>query len=125
MAPCGVLIDCKTMVSIEKMILLARSFQEAEEMPHFEKTSFRVRKKIFATLDIKTRQVVLKFSEVDQSVFSSIDNKMIYPVKGGWGRKGWTVVELDRVTEEILTDAVTTSYCQVAPKKLAELYKKQ
>jgi hypothetical protein len=32
---------------------LALSFPEATEAPHFEKTSFRVKNKIFATLDLK------------------------------------------------------------------------
>ena len=39
------------MVSIDTFRKLALSFDEAVEQPHFEKPSFRVNKKIFATLD--------------------------------------------------------------------------
>lgn len=58
------------MVTIETFRKLALSFPEAVEQPHFHKTSFRVKKKIFATMDEKEKRVVLKFSLVDQSVFS-------------------------------------------------------
>ena len=92
----------------------------AVEQPHFEKTSFRVRKKIFATLDTKKKTLVVKLSAADQSAFSAFDGEVVYPVPGAWGRQGWTIVELDKVEKEMFEDALTTSYCQVAPKKLAE-----
>jgi hypothetical protein len=41
------------MVDIATFRQLARSFPETSEQPHFEKPSFRVGKKIFATLDLK------------------------------------------------------------------------
>lgn len=100
------------------------SFEEAEEAPHFEKTSFRVKKKIFATLDEKEHLVCLKFNEIDQSVFCSFDKTVIYPVPNKWGKQGWTLVELKKVKKETLLDALTTSYCSVAPKKLAEKHQK-
>lgn len=111
------------MIQIEEVRKIALAFEEATESPHFERTSFRVRKKIFATLDNEKKQVVLKFSLVDQSVFSGFDSEAIYPVPGGWGTKGWTIVELDRVGKDIFQDALVTSYCEVAPKKLAEKYR--
>ncbi|HIA11313.1 MAG TPA: MmcQ/YjbR family DNA-binding protein, partial [Flavobacteriales bacterium] len=38
----------------------ALEFEDTTEEPHFEKTSFRVKNKIFATLDESKHQVVLK-----------------------------------------------------------------
>jgi len=111
------------MVSISAAREIALSFDEAMEQPHFEKTSFRVRKKIFATLDFKLHQMVFKFSEVDQSVFCEYDPSVIYPVAGAWGKKGWTFVELKKVPKKLFLDAITTSYCQVAPKTLATKYR--
>lgn len=108
------------MVSVDHFIKLALSFESVEQLPHFEKTSFRVNKKIFATLDEKTKTVVLKFSEVEQSVFSAFDKTIIYPANGAWGKQGWTIVELSKVKKEVLKDALTTSYRNVAPKKLSE-----
>lgn len=112
------------MISVENFRRIALEFDEAEEQPHFEKTSFRINKKIFATLDLKDKRVVLKLSEIDQSVFCAFDNTIIYPVNGAWGKQGWTVVELAKVKKEVLKDALTTSYCNVAPKRLSEKCKK-
>ncbi len=70
------------MVSVDKFRKLALSFDEAVEQAHFEKPSFRVNKKIFATLDQKNETVILKLSEMDQSVFCSFDKSVIYPVRG-------------------------------------------
>ncbi len=99
---------------------IALSFPETTEEPHFENTSFRVKKKIFATYDHSHNRACLKFSEIDQSVFSCIDKNIIYPVPNKWGKQGWTFVQLENLEKEILVDALTTAYCTVAPKKLAE-----
>jgi len=111
------------MINIDTFRKLALAFDHVVEQPHFEKTSFRVKKKIFATLDIEKRLAVVKLSEVDQSVFAEYDPDVIYPVKGGWGKKGWTMVELSKVPQEMFIDILTTSYCQVAPKKLGDKYR--
>src|SRR5258705_10120361 len=87
-------IQKKVMVTIETFRQLALSFPGAIELPHFEKTSFRVNKKIFATLDIKNTRACLILSETDQSVFSAYDKSVIYPVPNKWGTKGATFVEL-------------------------------
>ena len=111
------------MVSIATFRQLALSFPETAEQPHFDRKSFRVKKKIFATLHQKEKRVVLKFSLPDQSVFCSFDKKIIYPVPGGWGRQGWTIVELTKVRKIMFKDALTMAYCAVAPKKLADQYR--
>ena len=53
------------MVSIESFRQMALSFPGTVELPHFEKTSFRVKKKIFATLSAKTSIACVLLSEVD------------------------------------------------------------
>jgi Protein of unknown function (DUF419). len=111
------------MITLAQVRKLALSFDESEEQPHFEKTSFRVKKKIFATIDSKNKKVVLKLSEVDQSVFADYDRAAIYPVPNAWGKQGWTVVELTKVNKDLFKDALTTSYCNVAPKGLAKKYR--
>ena len=112
----------KPMVSIETFKALALAFDEAVEQPHFEKISFRVNKKIFATLDIKNSRVVIKLTAIDQSVFCSFNKSIIYPVLGTWGKHGWTTIELTKVGKNMLKDALATSYCSVAPPRLAEKY---
>lgn len=108
------------MVSIDIFRKLALSFPEATEEPHFEKTSFRVKKKIFATYDDKNNRACIKLSEINQDVFSSADKTIIYPVPNKWGKQGWTLIELKEVHKDLFIDALTTAYCEVAPKKLAD-----
>ena len=107
------------MVTFETFRTLALSFPEATEEPHFEKTSFRVKKKIFATYDSKNKRACLKLSEIDQDVFTLADSTVIYPVDNKWGKQGWTIIEMNKVRKELFIDALTTAYCNVAPKKLA------
>lgn len=56
------------MITVAAFQKIAIAFPEVEVAPHFEKISFRVRKKIFATLDAANKRVCMKLSEVDQSV---------------------------------------------------------
>ncbi len=109
------------MVSFEVFRKLALSFPEATEEPHFEKTSFRVKKKIFATYDGVRNRVCIKLSEIDQHVFSAPDKRVIYPVDNKWGKQGWTLIELSKVRKALFVDALTTAYREVAPQKLADL----
>ncbi len=85
------------MVSIETVRKLALAFPETDEHPHFERKAFRVKKKIFATLLEKDKTVNLKLTLEDQSVFSAFDKEVIYPVAGGWGRMGYTTVNLKKI----------------------------
>ncbi|WP_343696647.1 MmcQ/YjbR family DNA-binding protein [Flavobacterium sp.] len=105
------------MVSFENFRKLSLSFPNAAEEPHFEKTSFRVNKKIFATFDEKNNHAVLKLTEIDQSVFCASSEKIFYPIPNKWGKQGWTIVELERVRPEMFEDALKLSYQNVAPKK--------
>ncbi|MBF4473647.1 MmcQ/YjbR family DNA-binding protein [Flavobacterium sp. HJJ] len=108
------------MITIETLRKLALSFPEATEEPHFEKTSFRVKKKIFATYDEKLKRACIKLSEIDQNVFSSADKSIIYPLENKWGKQGWTLIEMEKINKDLFIDALTTAYCETAPKKLAE-----
>lgn len=113
------------MVTIDEVKKLSLSFPETTEQDHFERPSFRVKKKIFAVLHTKDKRVVLKLSLIDQDIFSAYDNTIIYPIPGAWGKQGWTFVELQKVRKYMFKDALTLSYCEVAPKKLSEKYLKK
>ncbi len=98
------------MADIKTFKHLALSFPDTVELPHFEKTSFRVGKKIFATLSTETNMAVIKLSEIDQSVFCAFDKEVIYPVENKWGKQGWTVINLQKVRKDMLRDALSTAY---------------
>src|SRR4051812_23147105 len=113
------------MITTEDARKLALSFEGAEELPHFELISFRINKKIFATLDLKNKRACLKLSRESQPVFCSFDPEVIYPVPNKQGLKGATHVDLQNVREDLFEDMLTAAYCTVAPKKLAEKYVRQ
>lgn len=104
------------MVKFDFMRTVALSFPETSEEPHFKKSSFRVKKKIFATYDENEHKACLKLSAIDQNVFASADSTSIYPVGNKWGKEGWTIFELTKVNADLFIDALTTAYCGVAPK---------
>lgn len=98
---------------------LALDYPETSEQPHFEKTSFRVKKKIFATYDENTGLLCFKFSEATQDVFATMALSLIYPVPNKWGKQGWTYARLTEAPDELLKDALRQAYTEVAPPQLA------
>jgi hypothetical protein len=110
------------MVSLDDARKVALSFPEAEEKKHFEKPDFRVKNKIFAVLHLDKNSMVVKLSVIDQSVFCAFNDTVIYPVPGGWGRQGWTIINLKKVRKAMFLDALTTAWKTVAPPKLVLKY---
>lgn len=108
------------MVDLVYFRQMALSFPETNEEPHFEKTSFRVRKKIFATYDETKNRACLKLTEADQDIFSLAAPGIIYPVDNKWGKQGWTLVELAKVRKKLFSDTLISAYKAVAPPKLVE-----
>lgn len=109
-----------TFGALEKMIL---TFPEVTVEPHFEKISFRVKKRIFATYDEKTNRATVKLSENEQDNFSSL-NSNVYPVDNKWGKLGWTCIEISEVNHDLLAKILKAAFCEVAPKKLSEQIRK-
>lgn len=109
------------MITIDFLRKLALALPEVSEEPHFEKTSFRVKKKIFVTYDPANKRASVKFSAIDQDVFSKAGKGSIYAVQNKWGLQGWTIIEMSKVTKSLFTDAIKAAYCEVAPTKLVKL----
>lgn len=102
------------MAHIEKIRQIALSFPHTSESPHFDKTSFRVKKKIFATWDEPHARLAVKLSPTDQQVFSAIPGAGIAPVPNKWGTQGWTYVFPDQIKDELLEDVLKVSYSTVS-----------
>lgn len=109
------------MVDAGKVRQIALSLPQATEEPHFDKTSYRVNKKIFATMVSEHSRATVKLSPADQDIFCTFHGSVIYPVPNKWGKQGWTHINLSTVKEEMLTEILKAAYCEVAPKHLAEL----
>jgi predicted DNA-binding protein (MmcQ/YjbR family) len=111
-------------MNFETIKNIALSLPETTESPHFEKTSFRVKSKIFLTFDIPRNQFCVKLSPKEQDLFCLFDKAAIFPVPNKWGKQGWTLAEIQKIPEEMMRDLITAAYLTVAPKKLAESLQK-
>ena len=106
------------MLSWQTARKLALALPEAEEQPHFDKPSFRVRGKIFATLSAPDARVTLKLAPADQMALTMLNGDAIRAVEGYWGRRGWTEVKLEGTHAEELKGLLLQSWRLVAPKQL-------
>ena len=106
------------MVDMDTVRKLALSYPETDEHDHWGRPSFRVKKKIFATLWPIEKRAVLKLSLVDQSVFTEYNPEIFYPIDNAWGKQGWTFVELKKVRKDMFEDALNLAWKEVAPKSL-------
>ena len=75
------------MIKVEDAKALALSLPGTGEQPHFNRTAFTVKKKIFATLSLEDKTLNLKFTPVEQLIFCPPQSDIIFPVTGGWA--GW------------------------------------
>ncbi len=97
---------------------LALAQPEATESAHMGHADFRVRKKIFATLDHTETLGMVKLNPEQQHETVKAHPEMFVPVKGGWGLKGATHVRLAAADEETLRQALQTAWRNTAPKSL-------
>lgn len=109
------------MISIANFKKIALALPESKEEPHSNIISFKVNKKIFATLNTKENRATIFLSEIEQDLFCLYDKNVMYPVPNKWGKHGWTHINLKTIPKEMCKDALKTAYCNVAPAKLKEL----
>ena|ERR1700733_79805 len=100
-------------MDIETARQLALSLPGTVEQDHFGLPSFRVNKKIFATLWPEQNLMMVKLTPIDQDVFHSFDPTVFYPVPNKWGLKGATFVELTKVRQDMLEDALSIAHGMV------------
>lgn len=100
---------------------LALDMPEAIESSHMGHPDFRVGGKIFATLGhAGADSGMVKLTPEQQESWIDAQPDVFTPVKGGWGRKGATSVQLSAATVKNLRGAMIDAWRNVAPKKLAK-----
>lgn len=110
------------MVTLATARQAALALPETEEKSHFNTPDFRVKGKIFASLHTDKYYMMVKLNPIDQSVFCAFDKNVIFPVPGGWGKKGATFINLKKVRKAMLADALTTAWKTAAPSGLRKHY---
>ncbi len=97
------------MVTPEEAKAIALSFEETDEKPHFHRTAFTVKGKIFATL-LKNGTLNLMFDVQTQFIFCPPNSDVIFPVPNKWGLKGATTINLNKATKKLVTSALREAY---------------
>lgn len=110
------------MLNAETFRNFALSLPNTDEHPHHGLVSFRVNKKVFATLNAPEKRATLRFTLELQDVFCAVGKGSIYPVASKWGKYGWTHISLETGDWEMCQDAIQTAWCTVAPPKLLAKY---
>ena len=107
------------MITAEAFAEIALSFPYTETVKHFERIGFKVTgKRMFATYLDKDNTTNIFLTPAEQKVFCEMDNANIYPVPNKWGEKGATTFELNKVSREIVLEALLSAYNDVKkPKK--------
>lgn len=98
------------MVKTEDARAMALSLPETDEKSHFNRTAFTVKKKIFATLSFEDKTLNLMFTPAEQFIFCPPNSDLIFPVPGGWGRRGATTINLNKATKKLVTAALNEAY---------------
>ena len=106
-------------MNIERVRQICLEQAQTEELDHFGKPSYRVKGKIFATLWVEEKKLVLKLNGEDQADCCSRYPSACSPVKGFYGKQGWTEVYLDQnLNEETGSGLIRKAWFNVAPAKL-------
>jgi len=97
---------------------LALSLPEAHELPHFERTSFRVGTKIFATLTADGQEAMVRVAPPPRLRRLLAELPEVFFSYGGWtARNGSLGVRLARVDAALFELLLRDSWKHVAPKR--------
>ena len=101
------------MVETETFTQIALALPDTVAAPHFDRTAFKV-KRIFATLAADGWTANLKFT-VEEQVFKALVAPDIFQaIDNGWGRQGWTTLNLAAATVEDVAAALAMAHAHAA-----------
>ena len=97
---------------------LALSLPEAVEAPHFERASFRVGKKIFATMTADGKEAMVRVAP-RQKLYGLIkQHPETFFSYGGWTERNLSIgIHLAKVDAALMKELVIDSWKHVAPKR--------
>ncbi len=97
---------------------LALSMPDAYEAPHFDRTSFRAGKKIFATMTAEGNEVMVRVQPVDKCLALLASDPGLFIDYGGWTRRNGSLgVRLKKADAKLLTLLVREAWTGIAPKR--------
>jgi len=100
---------------------LALSFPETEERETWGHPTFRVRDKMFATLDEAGTQMTVKATKEAQAALVGSEPET-FSVPAYVGQHGWVTARLDAVDPEELAELVEEAWRMTAPKRVIRAF---
>jgi hypothetical protein len=105
----------RTLLTAREVRRLALALPEAEEHRHFGKASFRVRGRIFATLEPEGTLVLLKLAPDEQNVLGRAQPAVFRHALGA--QEGWTGIELRCVDPWLFEELLIGAWRRLAPRR--------
>ena len=93
---------------------IALGMDGAAEGSHMNHPDFRVNGKIFATIHTDNRQGMVKLTPEQQERFIREHPLMFHPAAGEWGRQGGTMLTFAGAKEEVVGEAMTLAWQNLA-----------
>ena len=103
-------------MKIAEVRRLALALPEATEAPHFDRTSFRVRDKIFATVDPDGSGMNIFVDDEQREIVTKVDPQA-YETRM-WGKSGYLHVHLAKAKARDVETLLRSAWERKAPKKL-------
>ena len=103
------------MIDTETFRAIALSFEDVEEVPHMDRAAFRV-KRNFATLAPDGLTTNVRLTPEEQEFKCMMAPECLAPVSGGWGRMGWTTINLSAIDEAGLQAVLEMAHRHALPR---------
>jgi hypothetical protein len=85
------------------------------EAPHFDRTAFKV-DRIYATLAADGKSANLKLTPDEQELKCLVAPDVFRAIDNGWGRQGWTTIDLAAASAEDLTAVLRLAHAHAVGK---------
>lgn len=102
---------------------LVLALEGVTEVPHMNRTAYRTKRKIFATIGDNRRVHLIVEPEDRREALIESFPKVFFSL-GGWSKLGYVAVEISKVDEALFTELVTEAYEGALPKKSARRAKR-
>ncbi len=102
----------------DQALALALALPAAADHPHFDRVAVKAGKgRIFATFG-RAGDMNVKLTPDEQALFAESAPGAFAPIAGGWGRQGWTRVDLAGADEPLVRSVLNAAWRGAAPKTL-------
>ena len=99
----------------EDLRRIALSLAGTVEAPHFDRAAFKAAR-TYVTLAADGLTANFKFTPEQQEFKCLLAPEAFSAIQNGWGRQGWTVADLSRLSEPELRNALEIAWAHGAAK---------